>query len=138
MVHALQHAHRLLRPNGCLITVHDIPIPHQIEVHSGDTAIKAGWLLDSDDYDNERAANDAITEIVTQRYFHLEDEREFSFDIHIDELIEMQEWLSERWQSALLPEETINRILELMRHTDDPKKIVLKCPARMTKLRMRD
>jgi hypothetical protein len=53
MVHALKQAYCMLEPEGLLINIHDLPVPHVIEVHSDSSMIKAGWLLDSTDFDNE-------------------------------------------------------------------------------------
>ncbi len=64
MVHALQLTHRVLHPNGLLINVHDLPIPHVIEVRSPKTVNKAGWLLDREDFDSTRSALNALAQVV--------------------------------------------------------------------------
>jgi hypothetical protein len=135
MVHALKHAHSMLQPEGLLINVHDIPIPHIIEVHSAGTVIKAGWILDSMDFDSERFAFNALTRVVSEGDFLLEDERDFSFNVHADDVKELQEWLFEWWETAVLPDSTIQRTDDILRQVGQAANVVLKVPTRMTKLR---
>jgi hypothetical protein len=135
MVHALKHVHSMLQPEGQLINVHDIPVHHVIEVHSTGSVIKAGWLLDSMDFDNERFAFNALAQVVSENYFILVDERDFIVNIHADDMGELQEWLAERWETAVIPENTIQRVDDILRQVGQSAKIVLKEPTRMTKLR---
>ena len=135
MVHALKKTHSLLQPGGLLINVHDMSVPHVIEVHSAQTVTKAGWLLDSEDFDNERLAFNALAQVVLDNDFVLEDEREFNYNIHIDDVEELQEWLAEWWETALLPEGTVQRLNDILRQVHQKAHIVLRAPTRMTKLR---
>ena len=135
MVHALQLTRRILHPNGLLINVHDLPTPHVIEVHSLVSANKVGWLMDSEDFENERSALNALAQVVTDSYFILEDERDFSHNIYVDDLNELQEWLAESWTTAVLPERILQHLEELIRDAGQPAKIVLRLQARMVKLR---
>lgn len=118
-----------------MVNVNDLPVPHMIEVHSAGIALKAGWLVDRDDFSAERSAFDALAQVVSDGDFNLEDERDFVFSVHVDGLKEFQEWLAEGWESAVLPDRTIQRIEELLRGADQPAKVVLRSPARMTRLR---
>jgi hypothetical protein len=135
MVHALQQTHGLLQPNGLLVNVHDLPAPHVIEVHSSKTLHKVGWLMDEDDFENERSAFNALAQVVVDGYFILEDERNFGYNIYVDALDELQEWLAEWWSSAILPDKIIQRLAELTRDAGQSAKIVLALQARMSKLR---
>jgi len=135
MVHALQQTHRILQPNGLLINVHGLPAPHVIEVHSPETANKVGWLLDREDFESERSAFNTLAKVVTDRYFILENERDFDYNIYVNDLPELQGWLAEWWSSAILPERIIQRLEELTRDAGQSTRIVLALKARMTKLR---
>ncbi len=135
MVHALKLVHRLLQWEGLLINFHDIPAPHVLEVHSTQTIIKAGWLLDSKDFDSERFGFNALAQVVSEGYFMLVDEREFSANMYMDDVQELQDWLAEWWEAAILSESTIQRIEEIFQQVGQPANVVLKVPARMTKLR---
>ena len=135
MVHALNQTHSLLRSGGGLVNVHDLPAPHVIEIHGREVIQKVGWLMDKNDFENERAALNALAQVVSDHRFNLEDEQDFIYNISIDELNEFYEWLAEWWSSAFLPDGISQRLAELIEHADPPTKIVLKVPARMTKLR---
>ena len=135
MVHALGQAHRLLQPDGLLVNVHDLPVPHLIEVHSSETVHKVGWLLDEDDFESTRLSLNALAQVVADRHFILEDERNFGYNIYVDGLDELQEWLAEWWSSAILSDPIIHRLAELTRDPAQSTTIVLALQARMSKLR---
>lgn len=135
MVHALQQTHRILHRNGVLINVFDLPTPHVIEVHSTDSVEKVGWLLDKDDFDSERSALNALAQVVADRYFILENERDFIFNIYADDLNELQEWLAIWWESAILKDRILQRLEVLIRDVGQSARIVLVLRARMIKLR---
>ena len=135
MVHALQQTHRILHRNGVLINVFDLPTPHVIEVHSTDSVEKVGWLLDKDDFDSERSALNTLAQVVADRYFILENERDFIFNIYADDLNELQEWLAIWWESAILKDRILQRLEVLIRDVGQSARIVLVLRARMIKLR---
>lgn len=136
MVHALQLARSQLKPDGLLLNVHDLPVPHAVEVRTAGIAIKAGWLLDSVDFRDERAALNALAQVVAEGSFLLEDEKDFVFNVHMDDLPEFQKWLADGWESAFLPDATIERVNDIVEQVSQQAKIVLKVPARMTRLRV--
>jgi hypothetical protein len=135
MVHALKQTHRILRPNGFLINIHDLPAPQVIEVHKHDAINKVGWLLDREDMDSTRSALNALAQVVTDGDFLLEDERDFAYNIYADGLPELQEWLAKWWSSAILSDRIIRQLKERMRDASQSTRIVLALRARMTKLR---
>ena len=135
MVHALQQTHRILNSNGWLVNVFDLPTPHVIEVHLHETVHKVGWLLDREDFNNTRSALNALTQVVEDQVFNLEDEQDFSYNIYADNLLEFQAWLSEWWESAILTDRIILRLEGLIRDAGKSARIVLALRARMTKLR---
>ncbi len=134
MVYALLQAHRILRPEGWLINVHDLTTPQVIEVHSSESVQEVGWLMDGEDFENERSAFNALAQVVADPYFILEDERDYDHNIYIDDLNELQAWLAETWATAILPGRIIQRLEELIRDAGQSAKIALKLQARMTKL----
>ena len=135
MVHALQQVHKLLHPNGLLINVNDLPTPNVIEVQSPETTYKVGWLQDREDFRDTLAAFNALAQVVADGFFMLEDERDLDYNIYVDDVPELQEWLAEWWSSAILPDRIIQRLEELIRDASPPARIVLRLRPRMTKLR---
>jgi hypothetical protein len=131
MVHALKQVHAMLQPNGQLIEVHNLPVPHRIEIHSGESTTKAGWLVDVDDFDSERLALNAIAQVVSEGLLLLEDERDFDFDVHADDVPELQKWLTDGWKSAVIPERTLQRLEELRIQAVQEAGVVLKVQTRM-------
>jgi len=135
MVHALRQVHKLLQPNGRLINVNDLPAPHLIEVHTPETIHRVGWLQDRDDFDDTRSAFNALAQVVADGDFDLEDERDFDYNIYVDDLPELLKWLAEWWSSAILPDRIIKRLEGFFRDAPQPARIVLRLRARMIKLR---
>src|SRR4030042_676188 len=107
MVHALELSYGLLKPDGLLVDVHNLPVPAVIEVCTDAQVIKAGWLLDNTDFESERLAFGALIGETASGIFALEDVRDFAFEIYADDIDEFRSWLSEWWESAFLPESTI-------------------------------
>lgn len=135
MVHALLQAHSLLHPSGVLVSVHDLSTPHKIEVHAPGAIYKVGWLLDKEEFANEHSSFNALARVVSDGDFVLEDERDFRYNIYVDDLPEFQEWLSTWWSSAIISVKIIHRIENVIRDGGQPVRIVLALQARMTKLR---
>lgn len=135
MVHALKLTRGIIKPGGWLINVHDLPVPHLIEVHTLEASYKAGWLLNKEDIESTRSSLYALSQVVLDGYFILEDERSFIYNISADSVTELQEWLAEWWSSATLPVPIIQRLEELTRETGQFSKIILPLQTRMTLLK---
>ena len=135
MVHALEQVHRMLRPGGLLVDVHDLPAPSIIGVHASGTVVISGWLTDKVDYEDERHALNSIARIVTEGYFLLEDERDFRYSVYADNLTELRAYLEEWWETAVLADQTAQKIEESLRQASGPAKIVIRVPTRMIRLR---
>jgi hypothetical protein len=119
-----------------LINIYPLPIPHQIEVNTLGTATKTGWLTDSTDFETKRLAFNALAQVVEDGLYILEDERSLDYNIHVDELNEFWNWLTEGWESIVIPDGTIRRTEEVFRGAGQSARLVLITPARMTRLRV--
>ena len=135
MVHALKQVQRMLGPNGLLVNVHDLPAPHLIEVHAPETTHKVGWLLDNEDFANELSAFNALAQVVGDGLYSLADQQDFGYNIYLDDLNELREWLADWWSTAVLPDGVAQHIAELTRDADQTTRIVLAVEARMILLR---
>jgi len=136
MVHALKIVRDALSSGGCLISIQDLPVPNVIEVHSGGKSMRVGWLQSKADFMEERSAYAALIRVVQDGLFILEDEEDFDFRIYWDGIKELQDCLADNWESSYIPDITLKRIEDVTSNPDLPYKVVLKSPARMTKLRV--
>jgi hypothetical protein len=134
MVHALSQAHKILHTGGLLISVHDLPVPAVIQVHSGSKIEKCGWLSDRNEFISTSSSLYSLAQVVADRMFDLEDERDFDYKVYADSQLEFRQWLSKWWESAIIPDGTSRRLDELVRTSGPGSKIVLAMRARMTKL----
>jgi hypothetical protein len=137
MVHALQNTRRLLKPDDIVIEVHNLPVPPVIEVHSGTSITKVGWLLDKTDFEVERSAFNALFQVIENGEYLLDDQRDFLFNTQVDDLQEMQSWLDQWWESAILSESTIKKIKAVLEQAGNRSRIVTVIPTRMVKLRVK-
>jgi hypothetical protein len=135
MVHALQQVHQLLRPQGWLVNLLDLPVPAVIEVHAAGAVTRVGWMLDRGDFLEERSTLNALAQVVGQGDYILEAEQDFVRNFHVDSLAEFNTWLVEKLTSALLPGETAQRLAALLRQAAQPSKIVVAARSRITKIR---
>jgi len=88
-------------------------------------------LVDGEDYKSERLALNAITQVVSEGLFLLEDEQDFDFNVYADDLPELRMWLADGWKSAVLPERTLQRLEDLLTEAPQSARIVLKVQTRM-------
>lgn len=135
MVHALKLVHGLLRPGGLLVNILSLPVPHMIALHTAEKVIQAGWVTDRQDFAEERSALGALAQVVAVGDFQLAGERDFSFNNYAEDLPELQAWLADWWESAILPDVTLQRAADILQQVGPASKVVISSPARMTMLR---
>jgi hypothetical protein len=135
MVHALQRAHSLLCPNSLLIAIHNLSVPHLIEVRSLEAVVKVGWAADSTDFESELAAFNALSQVVADGLFTIEDEQDFDYNIHVDSVQEMQKWLADWWEAAVVPENILKRIEQISEQAGHMSEIVFVVSSRMIMLK---
>lgn len=134
MVHALQSTRKLLKPRGILVNIHDLPAPCLVEVRTTHSSHKVGWLVDRQGFANVRAAFDALAQVVSERIYTLEDERQFAYRVYLDGLAELETWLAEWWSSAVLSDGITSQIREHEKGAGGAVTIMLDVQARVTQL----
>lgn len=135
MVHALKTVGELILASGYLIDIHDFPVPHSIAVDTGNAEILAGWLLEKDDFQSEHVAFSALNDMVVNGIFELVDEQYFEFNIYADNVTEFRDWLAINWKNARVTDLIYQRIENIINQSSHTARIVIKMPARLTKLR---
>ena len=115
MVHALSEIHRVLAPDGILIDLRPLLDEWPLEVVTMSDRQKAGRTVDlAEPLSDDRAANQAVSEIEKRGWFVREREENFPFNYYWDTPKEMQEYLDETWDDVIhIEDETWKRLKSL-------------------------
>src|SRR4030095_9300804 len=92
MVHALQEAHRVLKPSGSLIDLRPAPKHRRVGLETAD----GGWQLVGvmrEKFDDDRAANRAVAQVVRKGLFRRTTSVEFDLARVMDTPDDFREWL---------------------------------------------
>lgn len=132
-MHALEIVHGLLKPGGVLIDIHPNGDPPPIEVHMGGEVMLAGYLDETDDFEEYFKADEALSKVTTRGLFHLEREGLFTFMTHAATITELTEFLLAEYSDSVVHEETIERAKDLMGKAGDGKEVVLRESVRIAR-----
>ena len=114
MVHALKKAASFTKPGGVLIDIHDLLDPPRIEIHTSARKLYVGQLFSSNDFENQRQADQALNSAVQNGFLISEVARIFEYLILAESFEALNEWLADTWQSAYIIDETtrlINKVI---------------------------
>lgn len=114
MVDALATIRDWLAPNGLLIDIHPTGEPPPITVRVDQTEHPAGWLRELGDDEKYLCANRALEDAVHQRLFSWKTRSTFTFTYEADTLTDLQHFLADKWQDAILDEVVSGQIAALM------------------------
>lgn len=131
MVHALEKAASCLNSEGVILEIHDLVDPPRIEVHSGLGGIFAGQLLSDNNFENQRLADQAINQLVTSGKLFSGHSAVFENFIRADDLDSLTEWLEVEWESAYIPGDTIEKVVELVANAGGNSEVVLRMVSRI-------
>jgi len=131
MVHALEKAASCLNQGGVILEVHDLVDPPRIEVHSKKGEIFAGQLFSEDNFENQRLADQAINQVVTEGLLISAQSVVFESCIRADTYVSLTDYLDEEWQSACIPEDTKQKVIELAAQAGENSDIVLRMVTRL-------
>ena len=110
MVHALDEIRRVLVPGGILIDLRPITDPWPVEVFSARETRQTGFVTDlSSGVEDDKAANQAMTEGERKGWFLREREKLFMIAYIWDTAREMEEWIDTEWDSTTGFEEETRR-----------------------------
>ena len=101
MVHALHEAKRVLKPDGILIDLRPAPVHRRVGVSHAGRYQPLGAMREK--FDDDRAANRAVAEVVGEGLFKAEGRSRFGCTRIMDSLDEFQEWIDEFVKLAELP-----------------------------------
>jgi hypothetical protein len=135
MVHALEIVHNLLKPGGVLVDIHPNGDPPPIEVNVGGYVMLAGYLDETDDFEEYFKADEALAEVTARGLFLLEREGLFTFMTHASTITELADFLKAEWTDSVVHEETIERAKKLMGELGGGKEVVLRENVRIARYR---
>ncbi len=135
MVHALEKISQLLKPDGILLDIHPTNEMAAMAVRLQAQIVPAGWLHESDDYEEYEWADEALQRAVDAQHFTLERVGAFEFVWHADTLHELIAYLAEEWKDAIIDELTAGRIEELMKLPVHDKEILVSEAIRIARYR---
>jgi hypothetical protein len=134
MVHALRKTRRLLNPEGILLNIHDVPQPDRIEIHSEGLERYAGMLMSHTDFESQKLADQALDQVVSEGLYSKDDVQTFEYLIHADTLEALQKHMEETWDTEYIPQNTIDKMIELMEEAVGEAEIIIRIPSRITRL----
>ena len=130
MVHALKKVHSLLKRGGVMIDMQEIPYWRWLGVLSPDGLRLIKSHVGRLKFEHNRKAFRAMSQIIDDGLFALEDERTFDAFTHADSTDDLFEFYT-----APPDEETIQSLNELLEKGGEGAKVVVRQPTRMVLLR---
>jgi hypothetical protein len=134
MVHALSKAGSSLSPGGVILEIHDLVDPPRIEVHSEQSEIFAGQLLSSNDFENQRQADQAIDQVIERGEFQSDRAVVFENYIRADTLESIMNWLETEWERAYVIEGIRRKVVDLVAQAGENSEVVLRMVSRLNLL----
>src|SRR5690242_10801236 len=135
MVHALQEAHRVLKPDGLLIDLRPAPVHRILGLGQGRGWRAVGPLHEF--LDDDHAADAAVRQMLRDGYFRREKRSQFQFDRVMDTMEDLRDWLAEFDQRREIPpHDALLEQLERKRAAlKSATKITVRGPLRLAVLR---
>lgn len=101
MVHALDETHRILRPNGILVDLRPAMRHRRVGVGEGSEVRWLGWTHET--FDEDRAANRAVAEVLQRRLFRRTSLIHFDLDRVMESVEDFETWLADFGADAEAP-----------------------------------
>jgi hypothetical protein len=133
MVHALEEVHRVLRPNGVLIDLRPALRRRRVGVYDGS---QVQWLgRTHEQFDEDRAANRAVAEVLRAGLFRRKSLTSFDLDRVMQTAEDFEDWLADfvGEEQALLHERLMRRLKKALRE-GGRKHIIIRGPLRLAVL----
>jgi hypothetical protein len=135
MVNALREAHRVLKPGGLLIDLRPAAVHRRVGITQGGRH-RLSWVM-RENFDDDHAADRAVTEVVNQGWFKAEGRARFACYRVMDTLDDFREWLTDFVQKGKFPSHDwlISRVEHKLESSDDKTRIVVSAPLNLRVLR---
>jgi hypothetical protein len=133
MGHALEKAHRLLRPGGMLMESHFSGEPFSLEVHHQGQIKHTGPLERTNVFETFKQAKAALDQVVKTGLFWPVAERVFDYLVYADSLGVLREWADESY--LIIDDRVVRKINELVLGTGGAAQVVLRRQVRVGRLK---
>ncbi len=134
MVHALEIVHRLLKPGGIILNVHDLAESSPMDVRGDGRTVHVGELGDDSDYALLHYADDALDRVVKTGLFSMGVRVTFAYETHMDSLETFNDWYAGTWASTTFSEADHARLDAAVNTVRGEMMIIIHRIARMTRL----
>jgi hypothetical protein len=111
MVDALRRAHRMVRPDGCVVDLH--PSAARAPVEAGGRV--TGHVDGGDAPLRHAAAGVALAAAIEEGLFIIERRDTFAFYTYADSIDELREYIEESWRNATIDDLTVDRTRQAQR-----------------------
>ena len=112
MVHALEEAHRLIRPTGRLVDIHPLPTATIFEIRVKNR-VTYSLLLPGESYADIQHAENALLQVVRNGLFQQENVCEFNWHTHASSL---QELIDQVTRESTFEDQPCNELLALQKN----------------------
>ena len=135
MVHALNEALRVLKPNGLLLDLRPAAVHRRVGFTDAD-GYRLRWIM-RENFEDDRAADRAVTEIVRIGMVRAEGRTRFECYRVMDTLDDFQEWLTDFIKKGNFPSHDwlVRRVERELGATAKKTKIVVSAPLVLRVLR---
>ena len=123
MVHALKEIWRVLIPGQSLIDLRPLAGHSRVEVMAGNQLQFAGLVDESDDKQDDLAADNAIAFVVDEGWFSQIRKTSFDYATYWDTPDEMKAYAEARWTKSYLPEAVLARTRQLIATSTPPVRL---------------
>lgn len=117
MVDALRRAHRLVRPDGCIVDLHPTPAIASVEVDGFTT----GRVDAGDAPARHAAAGAALTSVLDAGLFAVDGAVNFTFYTYGDTIEALRDHVEAHWRNARIDDGVIERTHDALRHSPDSR-----------------
>src|SRR5688572_4711697 len=137
MVHALQEAHRVLKPNGLLLDLRPAPVHRRVGIERAGGYQQLGIMRER--FDDDLAADRAVAQVVREGLFATARRTRFGVNRVLDRLDEFREWLDEFVTLGELPSHDwlVERVERALAAAGGKTTIVVSGPVGLRVLRKR-
>ena len=114
MGHALHEIWRVLTPQAYLIDLRPLHVKPFLEIIYQGSIVRAGQIDETKGAPDDIAANQALAELVEQKWFIPEETAKFNFPSYWDNPDELKTYADAHWRNTHIPADVLTQARYLM------------------------